>query len=67
MSVIALIFLLIALLMVVATFFPSWNFAAGPAVAINRVIGLLIGLVVLYIVYLIVLALFAGVPFGLHP
>lgn len=66
MGVIALVFLLIALLMVLATFFPAWNFAAGPVVAVNRIIGLVIGLIVLYVIYLIVLALFGGVPLGLH-
>lgn len=67
MGVIALIFLLIALLMVLAAFFPAWNFSAGPVVTPGRIIGLVVGLVVLYLIYLIVLALFAGVPFGLHP
>jgi hypothetical protein len=67
MPIIQLIFLLIALLMVISALFPAWNFAAGPSVAVNRLIGLLIGLVVLYIVYLIVVALFGGGPVRLLP
>lgn len=62
MSVIALVFLLIALLMVLSAFFPAWNFSAGPVVTANRVVGLVVGLVVLWIVYLIVLALFGAGP-----
>lgn len=66
MAVVALVFLLIALLMVLTAFFPAWNFSAGPAVAVNRIIGLVIGLVVLYIIYLIVIALFGGGPVLTH-
>lgn len=60
MSLVALVFLLIALLMVISAFFPNWNFAGGPVVGPNRIIGLIIGLVVLFIVYLIVVALFGS-------
>ena len=60
-QIVTLLFLLIALLMVVYTFFPAWRFDAGPVVGVGRVIGLLIGLVVLYIVYLLVLAILAGI------
>lgn len=66
MSIIALIFLLIALLMVISAFFPAWNFGAGPVVTPNRLIGLVIGLVVLYICYLIVGALFGAGPVLAH-
>lgn len=66
MAVVALVFLLIALLMVLTAFFPAWNFSAGPAVSVNRIIGLVIGLVVLYIIYLIVIALFGGGPILAH-
>lgn len=66
MSIIALVFLLIALLMVISAFFPNWNFAGGPAVTPDRIIGLIIGLVVLFLVYLIVVALFGGAGIALH-
>jgi hypothetical protein len=59
MSIVALVFLLIALLMVLGALFPSWNFT-NPVVTPNRIIGLVIGLVVLFIVYLIVVALFGS-------
>lgn len=62
MGVVALVFLLIALLMVISAFFPSWAFSAGPVVTPNRMVGLIISLVVLFIVYLIVVALFGGGP-----
>lgn len=62
MSVIALVFMLIALLMVISAFFPGWAFASGAVLAPNRIVGLLIGLVVLYLVYLIVVALFGVGP-----
>lgn len=66
MSAIALIFLLIALCMVLSAFFPGWAFNAGPVVTPNRLIGLVIGLVVLYICYLIVLSLFGAGPVLAH-
>lgn len=62
MSIIALVFLLLALLMVISAFFPAWNFSAGAIVTPNRIIGLLISLVVLFIVYVIVQALFGVGP-----
>jgi hypothetical protein len=62
MPAVQLLFLLIALLMVISAFFPSWNFAAGPAVEVSRRVGLLIGLIILYILYLIVVSLFGGGP-----
>lgn len=58
MSIIQLVFVLIALLMVIGAFFPNWNFQAGPVISPNRLIALLIGLLVLFVVYLIVVALF---------
>lgn len=62
-TIVALLFLLIALLMVVYTFFPGWSFAA-PVLSVGRIIGLVIGLVVLYIVYLLVMAIL-GTAVGL--
>jgi hypothetical protein len=67
MTIIALVFLLIALLMVISAFFPNWAFAAGPVVSPNRVIGLVIGLVVLFVIYLIVVALFGAGPLLARP
>lgn len=64
MNIVAVIFLLIALLMVIAALFPNGNFTS-PTVTVNRVIGLIIGLVLLFIVYLIVEALFGSVV--VHP
>lgn len=62
MTLVALIFLLLALLIVIGTLFPGWNFAAGPLLSPNRIIGLIVGLVVLFIVYIVVVALFGGGP-----
>lgn len=66
MSIVALVFLLIALLIVISAFFPNWNFSGGPVVTPNRMVGLIIALVVLFIVYLIVAALF-GTAVVVHP
>jgi hypothetical protein len=57
-EIVKLLFLLIALLMVVYTFFPTWNMP--PVVAIPRIIGLVVGLIVLYLVYLIVVSILAA-------
>jgi hypothetical protein len=65
MNIVALVFLLLALLIVISAFFPSWNFTGGPVIAPNRIIGLVIALVVLFIVYLIVVALF-GAAISIH-
>ena len=45
--------------MVIAVFFPNWNFSTV-VVTPGRLIALLIGLVVLFLVYLIVVALFGA-------
>lgn len=58
-QVVTLLFLLIALLMVIYTFLPTWDFP--PVVSIPRIIGLVVGLIVLYLVYLIVMAILGGV------
>lgn len=62
MGIVQLVFLLIAVLMVIGTLFPDWNFSRGPVIAPNRLIALVIGLVVLFILYLIVLSLFGPGP-----
>lgn len=64
LAVVQLLFLLIALLLVVNAFWPGWNFNVGPTFAVRALIVLLIELVVLYIAYLIVLAIF-GLGTGL--
>jgi len=53
---IQLLFILIALAMVVACFFPNWAISNGPVVVGTRVVSLLVGLVILAIVYLVFMA-----------
>lgn len=54
-QIVQILFLLIALLLIVYTFFPNW----GPPVVISipRIILLLVGLVVLYLIYLVVMSI----------
>jgi hypothetical protein len=62
MGLVALIFLLLALLIVISALWPNWNFTAGPVMTPNRIIGLIIALVVLFLIYLLVVTLFGGGP-----
>lgn len=62
MTLVGLIFLLIALLLVVSVLFPSWNFRNGPALTVNALITLIISLLVLFVIYLLVVALFGAGP-----
>jgi len=63
LTLIQILFVLIGLAMIVACFFPNWNFSA-PVVAGQRIFGLVVGLVVLAIVYYVVIILFhaMGLP-----
>lgn len=61
-QIIGLLFLLIALMMVIYTFLPNWPAQSTPVVNIARIVGLIIGLVVLYLVYVLVLAIVSHLP-----
>ena len=61
MGIVQLVFVLIALLVVISVLFPGWRFGAGPVLTPNTLIGLIMALLILFIVYLLVLALFGGV------
>ena len=60
MNVVQLVFLLLALLYVLSCLFPGWNWPmqVSPPVFVRIVIGLL----VIFILYLIVVALFGAGP-----
>lgn len=58
MDIVALIFLVLALVMVVTAFFPSWNFDGGFVFSFGRLLALLLGLIVLYLIFLIVESMF---------
>ena len=57
LTLIQILFVLIALAMVVGTFFPDWNFSA-PVVNARRLFSLLFGLVILALVYVVLVYLF---------
>jgi len=52
-TLILVLFLLIALAMIIACFFPNWNFSA-PVLDMRRVFGLIVGLIVLWIIWYLV-------------
>lgn len=54
-TIIQILFILIAVGMIVSAFFPSWNFNAGPVVAASRLFGLAVALVILVIIYLLIM------------
>lgn len=58
MPVIALIFLLVALLWVLSCILPNWS--GPPVVTPGSLVRCLIGLVVIFLLYLIVVALFGA-------
>lgn len=62
MTLVGLIFLLLAILLVVSVLFPSWNFRNGLVLTVNAIVTLIISLLVLFIIYLIVVALFGAGP-----
>jgi len=55
-TLIQVLFVLIGLAMVVACFFPNWNFSQ-PVVVAQRIFGLIVGLIVLFILYYVVMLL----------
>lgn len=62
MTIIALLFLILALITVVSWLWPNWAFTAAPVITPRTLIGLIITLIVLYLVYLVVVALFGPGP-----
>jgi hypothetical protein len=58
-QIVTLLFLLIALLMVAWTFFPTWTMP--PVLSIPRILGLVAGLIILWIIYIIVVSILRGV------
>jgi hypothetical protein len=60
-TLVQVLFVLIGLAMVIACFFPNWNFSQ-PVIAMQRIFGLVVGLVVLFIIYYVVMLLLGAMP-----
>jgi hypothetical protein len=59
-TLVRLIFFLIALLVVLYCIFPRYAFDAGPVLTLGTLLRVVVGLVILFVIYLLLTGLFLG-------